>query len=202
MFGDSFDCVMSVWRESLAGGATIVVSVGVGWRIGRGRRSLPVRVVRWWLAHVVDRVTSSRTWLGAAALIALNNSLICAAVVAAGSLGYVVWAAVGGVGLALGIALRRMISVAIPEQHEGRAPGSRGRVRQAVGMTLNLLEVPAILLSAGLGLAQGALSSAVDPATAMRAFGLIVVPLLAIGAVGEGLWMTVGPKLPRFSLPR
>ena len=47
------------------------------------------------------------------------------------------------------------------------------------------------MLSAGLSLAQGAMSHNVSLADAWATFGLLVVPMLIISAAGEALWMTV-----------
>ncbi len=57
-----------------------------------------------------------------------------------------------------------------------------------LGVLLNMLEVPAIMLSAGLSLAQGTLWP-VASLPVWSIFGAVVVPALILAAVGESLWM-------------
>lgn len=197
MFDRCLESVFQVWPESLAGGAAIVACVAVGWRLGRARRSRLVRVVSWWLQHVVRPVMESRTWFRRTVIITANNSVICAVVVVLGSLGRVAWLGVAGIGLGLGIALRLMIPLAAAVQDEETRRTGRRRALTAVGLALNVLEVPAIMLSAGLSLAQGAMSSTLDLSTALEVFALFAFPLLVVGAAGEALWMTVDSRLPK-----
>jgi len=142
---------------------------------------------------------ASRTWSRRAAIIAANNSLICAAMVLLGALGRAAWFGVVAVGLGLGIALRLMSDAwsSADEDTEDRLRVSQIRFRMALGVGLNLLEVPAIMLSAGLSLAQGAMSSTLDLPGALAAFSLVALPLLVVSAAGESLWLTACPGLPR-----
>ncbi len=198
MFCVCVESALGVWRESLVGGAMIVLATVVGWRVGRAHRVWPVRVVSGWLTYVVDPLIASRSWLRRASIIAANNASIAAAVVAIGSLGQAAWLAVGGVGLALGVALRLMCDDDAPaEDQAGHTPTDwRRSVPEAIGLVLNLLEVPAIMLAAGAALAQGAMSSRLTSSEAWSVYGWVVLPLLVVGAAGEALWMTVNPDLP------
>ena len=197
MFDRCLDSVFCVWQESLVGGAMIVACVAVGWWLGRSRRGWLVRVVSWWLEHVVRPVMEGRTWFRRAVIIAANNLVICAVVVVLGSCGHVAWLAVGGIGLGLGIALGLMIPVVMADEDEEGRPAPRRRILTAVGLALNVLEVPAIMLSAGLSLAQGAMSSTVSLGTALQVFALFAFPMLVVSAGGEALWMTVDSQLPK-----
>jgi hypothetical protein len=198
MIDPCLEIARSVWREALVGGAVIVVGTAFGWRLGASQGVPYVRAVAWWVDHVVGPLVASRAWVFRTVIIALNNATVCAVVVILGPLGALAWLGVGLLGLSLGIALRLMSSEASLEDREAEAPQrtQSDRIIESVGLALNLLEVPAIMLSAGLGLAQGALSSRVDFVTALHVFGVIAVPLLVISAGGESLWMGRHPDLP------
>ncbi len=195
MFGYHLHNLLLIWRQSLAGGAAIVVCVAIGWWIGRARGNWFVRVVSWWLRHVVHPLLSSRTWFRRTVIIAANNSLICATVVVLGSFGHIAWLGVAGIGLGLGVALRLTIAETIAEGHD-EPPAGRRWFLEGVGFALNALEVPAIMLAAGLSLGQGAMSPALSLTSALAAFALWVLPMLVVSAAGEALWMTVAPCLP------
>lgn len=171
----------------------ILAATAVGWWVGRRPERWAVWAVSWWLRHVVRPLLACRSWARRTATIAMNNSLICAAMVALGAWGPVAWLAVGAVGLGLGIALRLLLA-SPPEPEGATAPPSRGqRVAGVFGVALNLLEVPAIALSAGLCLAQAAMSPVIDWTPAWHIFGAVVLPALLIAAAGEALWMGVYP---------
>ena len=67
-----------------------------------------------------------------------------------GSIGGVVWLAVGGVGLSLGIALRLLGgNLAAADGARSQAPTSpKRRALEGIGFALNVLEIPAIMLAA------------------------------------------------------
>ncbi len=177
----------------VVGSGLILAATAGGWWVGRRPERRTVRVVSWWLRHVVRPLLACRSWARRAATIAINNALICATVVALGAWGPVAWLAVGAVGLGLGIALRLLL--ASPPEPEGKPPPPTGghRVAGVVGVALNLLEVPAIALSAGLCLAQAAMSPVIDWTPVWHIFGAVVLPALVIAAAGEALWMGVYP---------
>ena len=87
---------LALWREALAGGVVILVGFGLGWRLGASEGGWPVRIVRWWLEHVVRPLVRSRSWSRRAATIAANNSGVCAAMVVSGAAGHVAWLVVAG----------------------------------------------------------------------------------------------------------
>jgi len=78
-----------------------------------------------------------------------------------------------------------------PDEPTPARTGLRQRnVLAGIGFGLNLLEPPAILLSLGLSLGQGAWSVAVNLEQALALFIWIGFPLLLLAAAGEALWLT------------
>ena len=188
---DWSDKLLSIWPDVLVGTAVIVAGMAVGWYTGDYKGSWPVLAVRWWLNHVVAPLIANPSWLRRAATIAVNNNIVCGIVVGLGAAGHFAWLGVVGVGLGLGIALRLMLAVSEDLPTGPQLSGAGKRCRTVVGLTLNLLEVPAIALAAGLGLAQGSWSATLGTREAMVVFGIVVVPLLLISAAGEAMWMGV-----------
>lgn len=89
-------------------------------------------------------------------------------------------------------AARAAITECVPsEPTPARTPGRQRQVWAGVGFALNLLEPPAILLSLGLSLGQGAWGATIELEQALALFVRIVFPLLLLAAVGEALWLTV-----------
>lgn len=188
---------LHLWQESLISGGLILVCVGIGWHLAHARGGWLIGGVSWWLEHVVRPVMESRTWLRRAGIIAANNTFVCASLVLLGTVSLAAWIGLAGVGLSLGAALRLMFTTFLPEIADETPQTPRWRAIAAVGLALNLLEIPAILLSGGLSLAQGALTSAITTPDAMMTFLVIGVPLLLVSAAGEATWMAVSPHLPR-----
>jgi len=181
--------LLVIWRECLAGVALLVASALAGWRLGRRNDSPPCRWVALWLSLVVEPMLRQRSWWARTAIIAANNGLVCLALVTLGPAGPLPWAGLIAVGAALGIALRQFPA------HPGRvlAIARAGRRyagwRWNVGMALNLLELPALAATAGLCLAQGALTATVAPHAAYHTFLEVILPMLAVAACGEALWI-------------
>lgn len=196
MIGSHLHTIMLVWRACLVGGVAIITGVILGWFLGQARGSGLVRLVVWWVEHVVRPLVRSRSWFRRAAIIAANNALVCLVAVLLGAFGSLAWLAVGGLGLSLGVSMRLTMG-GNPFLDPGRPPTSLGRGLEVLGLLLNLLEVPALLMAAGLCLGQGAWPAGIGLGAALGAFVWCVVPLLAIGAAGEALWMCQYPDLPR-----
>ncbi|UCF34920.1 MAG: hypothetical protein JSV78_06355 [Phycisphaerales bacterium] len=187
--------VVRILPGALVGGAVMVIAAWAGWRIGRGPHGWLVRATQFWLEHVVRPILATRSWPQKAALIALNNSIVCAALVLLGALGPLAWLAVAGVGLALGLALRLLID--LPETQAFESPKTPQRkLLMRIGLALNMLEPPAILLAAGLSLAQGAWRSDILPGMGLAVFARIILPLLVLAACGEALWLTACQQSP------
>ena len=134
-------------------------------------------------------------------MIALNNLTVCAVMTAGGSLGPLAWLAVAGVGFSLGIALRLLLGEnELPAEGAVSARGG-SRLAAGLGLALNLLEPPAILLAGGLTLAQKALWPFLSAAWAWCVFLCVVAPLLVLAAAGESLWMGILRPVPGPSGP-
>jgi hypothetical protein len=121
--------------------------------------------------------------------------MVCVGVVLLGALGPLAWLAVAGVGLAFGLALRLLID--LPETQAFEPPKTPQRkLLMRIGLALNMLEPPAILLAAGLSLAQGARGGDISLGTGLAVFAQIVLPLLILAACGEALWLTACQQSP------
>jgi hypothetical protein len=180
----------TILLPSLIGGAVIVICVAVGWRAGRRRTGWLVRCTRYWFDRVAGPLLASGSWAKRALIIAANNSLVCFALVILGALGHLAWLGLAAVGLGLGAALRLMLDLPLANGVKTRLSW-RKRVLAGLGIVLNLLEPPAILLSAGLSLAQGAMGDALDLRLAVLLYVQFVLPVLVVAAGGEALWLTV-----------
>lgn len=192
---------LDVWFESLVGSVIAFVCMGIGWRAGAVRESLAVRITMGWLNHIVRPLFASRSWLRRLVIIAGNNAMMSAIVVGLGRFGHLAWLGVVCLGLGLGIALRLMLTVPVEDQEGTDMQSRRDRVLTGIGLVLNLIEVPALMLTTGLALSQGALSASLDLKAAMTVFAVVTLPMLVVSAAGEALWMAVNPKLPSFWPP-
>ena len=88
-------------------------------------------------------------------------------------------------------AARDAVTEYAPSEPPARTPGRQRQVWAGIGFALNLLEPPAILLSLGLSLGQGAWGATVELEQALALFIRFVFPLLLLAATGEALWLTV-----------
>jgi hypothetical protein len=190
MISDVLRTLLDILPGALAGGALLVACAVLGWWSSSSRRGLLVRCTSFWFDHVVSRVLAARSWTSRALLIAANNSLVCAGLVLLGALGWVVWIGIVATGLALGTALRLLAESDHFDLTEV-APQPTGRRLALIGIALNLLEPPAILVSVGLGLAQVAAGGTPDLRSASVVFAGVVLPLLLLSAGGEALWMGI-----------
>jgi hypothetical protein len=191
-----FETVVAIWPQALVGGLVMTGSALAGWRAARRRTRWTVRLIDWWLNQIVRPLLLVRTWRRRTAAIALNNTSICAGLVALGALGPVVWAAIVGVGFALGIALRIMVESPANALFAESARSRAGRWIAGSGFALNLLEPPAVMISAGLGLGQRAWAAGLDFGTAWIVFAVVAWPMLLAAAAGEALWMGVLVQRP------
>lgn len=184
------DVILLVWPSMGWGLVLIVGATGAGWLIGRRDSFLPVRLITWWVVHVIVPLVRSRSWWRRATAIFVNNTSILAAVLAMGV--KPVWSvlAVVGLGLSLGIGLRVLSSRAEALSTSLPGPGSLPRHWVVVGVVLNLLEPPAILLTIGLSLGQTVVPLPAE--AAWKAFAVWAVPLLLLAAAGEALWLGAG----------
>ena len=165
-----------------------------GWQIATARRLAPVRIVHWWIADVILPLLSTRSWWKRAGMIFINNITLLAILVFMGRFSGVATVGIAAIGLSMGIALRAMNESTGVFAGFPRTPGDRALRRIRIGMTLNMLEPPAII--AALGLAMGRMNYGIDPQQTWLLFSLWILPPMLIAAAGEALWMGEGLSPP------
>lgn len=187
MIADLPSLVRELWPSMLIGLAITVTGAVLGWHAGPYGSWPPVRFLRWWIERVIVPVLRSSSWLCRAGAIFINNSGVLACVVLLGFTYLTGLLGSAALGLSLGIALHILSTQpeALVEPHEINTP--RARRRFALGMALNMLEPPAIVLA--LGLALGRSSVPLPSGNVWRAFAVWIVPALLLAAGGEALWM-------------
>ncbi len=206
------DLLWQLWPAMLAGLLITLAGTWGGWLLACHRSLAPVRLIQWWVTHVVIRLVRSQSWTKRTSAIFINNSAICAATVALGHWAWTAWAAVATIGFSLGIGLRLMAHAAVersfvdpppsPPPVDGRSvtdtpaphpttPSPRAWTGRAtrIGIALNLLEPPAIIIALGLCLGQRAMYFPMSPYQLWTAFAVLVVPALLLAAAGEALWL-------------
>jgi len=181
--------LIDLWPSMIVGTLLMAAATAAGWSFGRHRSAAPVRLIAWWVNLVVAPLIRSRSWLRRSATIFVNNAAVLASVVALGRWIAFAYAGVIALGLSLGIGLRVLGRLDGDLAFEvGTSRSARWKV--AVGLSLNLLEPPAIVVALGLSLARQ--SVPLDAAWTWSIFGTWLVPLLLLAAVGEGLWLGAG----------
>jgi len=191
VYAEAWQIIRSITWDAVLGGLLLLFAAVVGWVLERHETLRLVRGVAWWLRRVVVPLLSVRSWPLRALIIFANNATILACVVLCGRWRIVSAAAIASVGLTLGIALRNLSA----SNYDWRPPGvnAPSKLRQMVraGVLLNLLEPPAIVLSVGLSLMQTRLPT-LPVHDVWSVFAIIALPLLAIAACGEALWLGTG----------
>ncbi len=178
-----------VWPATLVSAFVLLGGVCAGWRIAQNETTPIVRLIGWWLSHVIIPWLRSGSWWVRAATIFTNNTIVLAAVAASGFRPGYGALAVLSLGTSLGIGLRILSA----QEDRFAAPSQLAdgwtRFRVRLGVVLNLLEPPAILLATTLSLARFWLP--VPMAQMWWAYGACAVPLLFVAAGGEALWLGV-----------
>lgn len=187
MLPDALAVLAAVWLRAALGTGLVIVAAVIGWAMAHDPRHLPVRVVAWWIQRIVAPLLRCRSWWGRTAIIFVNNLCILAMVVGSGGFSVVPILVVAALGLSLGIGLRILAEwpgrLSVPRM-ASETPTKRW-VR--VGVVLNLLEPPAIVLAVGLGLSRrGALLSG---ALVWQTFAMWILPATLLAAGGEALWL-------------
>jgi hypothetical protein len=195
VLSDGLKTLFAIWPDVLLGAGLTLVATWVGWRLGRRRSFPPVKAIAWWVVGVVLPLLRCASWSRRTVLIFLNNGTILAVIVAVGGHrhGGIVGATTLGVGL--GIALRVMAD-ASPGLGDrvGASDGPDSRWRMRIGLALNMLEPPAIVVAVGLSMARGSLK--VTTEQAWWTFAVFVLPALLFAAGGEALWLGVTNHAP------
>lgn len=191
------------WRPTLIGLVVLLIGTIAGWGMAADREFTPAHWLRWWLERIILPGLRQRSWLARLVVILLNNATICVLLIWAGGVPAGAWIGVVIVGLSLGAALRMLSDPrwemadyaglsepadrSPPDPESGMPPAPDRLV--ALGVLLNLLELPAITIVLGLTMGRLAAPNHLAPADIWRIFACWVVPLLAIAAGGESLWL-------------
>lgn len=183
------DVLWDIGFGMIVGTVLAVVCVVAGWLLSLRTRGGPTRLVAWWVRHVVDRIVRAASWRRRCAGIFVNNTAVTALLVALGVWTVAAWAGIVCLGLSLGIGLQVMTRRpdAFGMMTNPVDAGAARRIR--VGVTLNMLEPPAIAIAIGLSLGRNALPAALSASQSWETFALCVVPLLLLAACGEALWL-------------
>lgn len=186
----TLDVISAVLVDAALGTGLLVAGAGAGWVSGQASRLPPVRLIAVWVRRVVLPLLRCQSWWRRATGIFVNNLSILAALLAVGRWHGVSLVGVAWLGLSLGIGLR-VLSGASDEFGELDL-GSDSRARRCIriGVALNLLEPPAIILTIGLSLSRAAVP--LSAPQVWETFALWVVPLTLLAAAGEALWMGAG----------
>jgi hypothetical protein len=214
--------LQSLWKPGLVGLIVLVIGAIAGWGMAGTPNFVLTRVMRWWVLKVIVPLLKQPFWLMRAAAIFVNNSLTCVALVACGGVPAGAWIAITTVALAMGAALRVLVTEFEIDVSDRSAPdddvnGADGYDGQGVGgksvegiekrndpiqpgltfsdpwmrvgLFLNLLEFPAIGLTLALSMMQHAVPITHSSGSQWPLAGLAILPLLAVAACGESLWM-------------
>lgn len=184
------------WRPILIGTVVLLIGSVAGWGMAGDRSFAPANWLRWWMVRFILPGLRHRFWLARLGVIFLNNATICALTIAAGALPAGAWAAVVLLGLSLGTGMRMLTDprweIVLPEAPEAAAepeqPPALDRVA-ALGILVNMLELPAIALTLGLAMGRGPLPNHLAPEAIWRIYACWIAPLLLIAAGGEALWL-------------
>ena len=187
MFATTWGVLTAVWLGMLLGTGLVLVAAAAGWALGRYRDLRGVRLISWWLARVIVPMLGSRSWWRRSATIFTNNICVLSLLLAAGMVYVLALLAVTVLGVSLGVALRRLSEDAAELTLPLLEPHAWGLWRLKLGMALNLLEPPAIVVT--LGLCLGWQTIPLSPIAAWETFAVWVVPAMFAAACGEALWL-------------
>ncbi len=178
------------WQPYLVGTIVVIVGAISGWGIAATPMFPPVIMVRFWVEKVILPALRNRLWLFRTAVIFANNATICALVVLAGGIPGGAWLAIAIVGLTIGIGFRLIsesdIVDSVEDDSKERPPAD---ALVQIGLVLNLLEIPAIVITIGLSMGQLATPRDLSPDMIWSVFAVCIMPMLFIAASGESLWI-------------
>lgn len=190
VFLQSLSVIRDVWLPALLGTCVVAIGVGAGWALAQHARLPPVRLVAWWVRRIVLPLVRRRSWLGRSATIFVNNAGVLSALMLLGRWYAAALVGVASVGISLGIGLRVLAneSFGIGVPASATPPSISRRIR--LGLLLNMLEPPAIMLT--IGLALGRTSIPLDGPLMWKTYMIWVIPALLVAAGGEALWIGAG----------
>lgn len=183
------DVLWDIGFGMIVGTVLAVACVGAGWILALGNTGGPTRLIAWWVHHVVDRIVRAGCWRRRCAGIFANNTAVTALLVALGAWAVGAWAGIVCLGLSLGIGLQVMSRRPDAFGIVTNSADVRAARRIRVGVTLNMLEPPAIAIAIGLSLGRNALPAGLSAGQSWETFAVCVVPLLLVAACGEALWL-------------
>ncbi len=189
MLMGTLDVIGSIWPAALLGTGLALVGTGLGWALARSVSLTPVRLVTWWVRRVALPILHSRSWARRASAILINNVLTLAALTALGRWYPTALLGVAVLGISLGIGLRILSNESEFEFDASHEPSLSARRTIRIGIALNLLEPPAIMLAIGLGLGRSSIP--LTSAQVWTTFALWVIPAVLVAAAGEALWLGV-----------
>lgn len=183
----SLNVISAIWLTIAWGTGLTLVATGLGWAVGQMGSTPPVRWVAWWVRTVVLPLLRCRSWWRRTVVIFANNISLLAALVAVGRWRLGALMGVAGLGVGLGIGLRILSSEPTAAMDPCPEYSARVRRRIRIGIVLNLLEPPAIMLAIGLSLARQPMP--LSPGQVWETFLVWVVPATLLAAGGEALWL-------------
>ncbi|RME40447.1 MAG: hypothetical protein D6788_03295 [Planctomycetota bacterium] len=178
-----------VWVASLLGAGLMAVGAGAGWAMAVHEQAAPVRFVSWWVDRWMWPRLRRASGVKRALMIYLNNMTILAVLIFLGRWHAASLAAVAAVGVSMGIGLRilaRRDDALAPDGSPSDAASVR---RMRLGLALNLLEPPVIVLALGLSLHRSV--ALLDPFEVWATVAVWIAPTMLVAAAGESLWMGV-----------
>ena len=179
----------SILIASILATGLIAVGACAGWSLGQDTRVPLVRAVVWWVKRIVLPLLRRRSWFVRTASIFANNIAILTLLTVLGRWHVAALIGVAAVGVNLGIGLR-VLGGEFPGFDESSSTVHEGHVwRMRLGMALNMLELPAIMLTGGLALQRVALS--LSNLEVWSTFLLWILPATLVAAAGEALWLGV-----------
>lgn len=183
----SLNVISTVWLSIASGTGLALVATGLGWAVGQMGSTPPVRWVAWWVHVVVLPLLRCRSWWRRTMVIFANNISLLAALLAVGRWRLGALIGVAGLGIGLGIGLRILSGEPTAAMDPGPECSARVRRRIRIGIVLNLLEPPAIMLTIGLSLARQPVP--LSPGQVWETFLVWIVPATLLAAGGEALWI-------------
>lgn len=190
MFTQTLHVIGAVWLPALLGTGLLVVAAGTGWAMGQARTWAPVRVIAWWVRRIIIPLLMRRSWLGRTATVFINNILILMLLTLLSYRYIGALVGIAGIGLSLGMGLAVLAADPVHFMGSGLDVPRSARRNMRIGLALNLLEPPAIMLTVGMALARSA--TPLTPQEVGWTFALWIVPMSLLAAGGEALWIGSG----------
>lgn len=191
---ESLHVIINLWPHMIVGTVLLLIGMAIGLGIGRVQSFVLVRWVRGWVSRVIIPLLYKRSWLLRTLTIFVNNMAILIGMILLGVWSTAAIAGVALVGLSMGIALRVLSDQPKSFAAPGDSMSDSDRRRFRIGLLLNLLEPPAIIVALGISLGR-----TIAPLTLEQIWEIVscwIVPAMLVAACGEALWIGVAIKKP------